>query len=111
MTPRIALAVAVCAAALASWAPGKNAEFVWYGGPVLGGADVRPVTPAPRKEPPPAPTPTRAPAPAVAALSLPLSADPARREKLKVVEEVRGGRTVWRRDPVAIVQSPQGGKK
>lgn len=29
----------------------------------------------------------------------PAAADPARREKLKVVEEVRKGRTVWRRDP------------
>lgn len=29
----------------------------------------------------------------------PAVADPARREKLKVVEEVRKGRTVWRRDP------------
>ncbi len=30
----------------------------------------------------------------------PAAADPARREKLKVVEEVRKGRTVWRRDPL-----------
>jgi hypothetical protein len=29
----------------------------------------------------------------------PAAADPLRREKLKVVEEVRKGRTVWRRDP------------
>jgi hypothetical protein len=46
MTPREALAAATLAAslaaALASPARGQNADFVWYGGPILAGTDARP---------------------------------------------------------------------
>jgi hypothetical protein len=42
MTPRASLAAVACAAAFASPARGQNAEFVWYGGPILAGTDVRP---------------------------------------------------------------------